>query len=58
LHGSSRGEIEEIKEQDDVVLALKVLETYLFSLARGQAKVWGWTADFGPSPGTARQRER
>jgi len=58
LQGSAWGEVKDIKEQDDVVLALKVLETHLLPLAGRKAKIWSWTADLGSGPSTARERER
>ena len=58
LQGSTRGEVEDIEQQDDVVLVPKILEAHLAVVAGRQTKIWSRAADLGLSPGRAAQRQR
>src|SRR2546426_4106471 len=58
LQGSARGEIEDVKEQDDVVLAFEVLEAHLVPFARREAKFRGRSADLDSPLGAAHQGQR
>src|SRR5439155_2395173 len=58
LQGSARGEIEDVKEQDDVVLAFEVLEAHLVPFARREAKFRGRSADLDSPLSAAPQGQR
>src|SRR5207249_11453449 len=58
LQGSARGEIKDVKEQDDVVLACEVLKAHLDPCARREAKFRGRSADLDSPLGAAHQGQR
>src|SRR5438093_7908992 len=58
LQGSARGEIKDIKEQHDVVLAFEVLKAHLVPCARREAKFRGRSADLDSPLGAAHQGQR